>query len=374
MSVNYKKLGDYITQRREKNTAINLPICGVCREGLIPPKQQDADISLYNVFYKNDFIFNPARMELNSITLNTEYDKAICSSLYEIFYINNTSKLLPEFLFVQLKTDNFVRFCEFQGQGSVREYCRFANISEYPVIVPDIKEQQKIVNTYNAITKRIKIKQKINENLEKTAQCLFDKMWESEESLEVELSELAELTSSKRVFFDEYVPEGIPFYRGGEITEKRQGIPISNPLYITEESYNEKIEKYGVPNTGDILITAVGTIGNSYMVTENDKFYFKDGNLIWFRNFQKNSNYIIYDFLNSRQFKNKIEQISIGSTQTALTISGLSKIKIRIPNNANYHRYIEQSEVILNSVQRNNAELGNLYCLKNILISQISKR
>lgn len=374
MSANYKKLGDYITQRREKNTAINLPICGVCREGLIPPKQQDADISLYNVFYKNDFIFNPARMELNSITLNTEYDKAICSSLYEIFYINDTSKLLPEFLFVQLKTDNFVRFCEFQGQGSVREYCRFANISEYPVIVPDLKEQQKIVDAYNAITKRIQIKQKINENLEKTAQCLFEKMWESDECIEVELSKLADLTSSKRVFFDEYVPEGIPFYRGGEITEKRQGFPISNPLYITEESYNEKIEKYGVPNAGDILITAVGTIGNSYMVTENDKFYFKDGNLIWFRNFQKNSNYIIYDFLNSRQFKNKIEQISIGSTQTALTISGLSKIKIRIPNNANYHRYIEQSEVILNSVQRNNAELGNLYCLKNIFISQISKR
>ena len=61
-----KKLGDYITQRREKNTSDDLPICGVCREGLIPPKQQDADISLYNVFYKNDFIFNPARMELNS--------------------------------------------------------------------------------------------------------------------------------------------------------------------------------------------------------------------------------------------------------------------------------------------------------------------
>ena len=369
---NYKKLGDYITQRREKNTAISLPICGVCREGLIPPKQQDADISLYNVFFKNDFIFNPARMELNSITLNTEYDKAICSSLYEIFYINDTSKLLPEFLFVQLKTDNFVRFCEFQGQGSVREYCRFANISEYPVIVPDLKKQEKIVNTYNSITKRIQLKQKINENLEKTAQCLFEKMWESDECIEVELSKLADLTSSKRVFFDEYVPEGIPFYRGGEITEKRQGFPISNPLYITEESYNEKIEKYGVPNAGDILITAVGTIGNSYMVTENDKFYFKDGNLIWFRNFQNNSNYIIYDFLNSKQFKNKIEQISIGSTQKALTISGLSKIKIRIPNNIVFSDYARKSKKLQNSIQDNNAELEKLFDLRNVIVSSIS--
>ena len=37
--------------------------------------------------------------------------------------------------------------------------------------------QQKIVNTYNAITKRIQLKQKINENLEKTAQTVYEEMF-----------------------------------------------------------------------------------------------------------------------------------------------------------------------------------------------------
>ena len=54
MKNSYRKLGEFIIQRREKNKSDELPICGVCCEGLMPPKQQDADISLYNIFYRND--------------------------------------------------------------------------------------------------------------------------------------------------------------------------------------------------------------------------------------------------------------------------------------------------------------------------------
>lgn len=381
MSVNYKKLGEIVKLIDERNKDEKVQtLIGVSIEKCFIKSVANTigtDLSKYQIIRKNDFACSLMQVSRDGkipIACLKDYDEAIMSPAYYIFRIKNTDEVLPDYLSMWFMRSEFDREAAYIAVGGVRGSMPWEDFCNMELPVPDLKEQEKIVNTYNAITKRIQLKQKINENLEKTAQRLFEKMWESDECIEVELSKLADLTSSKRVFFDEYVPEGIPFYRGGEITEKRQGFPISNPLYITEESYNEKIEKYGVPNAGDILITAVGTIGNSYMVTENDKFYFKDGNLIWFRNFQKNSNYIIYDFLNSRQFKNKIEQITIGSTQTALTISGLSKIKIRIPNNANYHRYIEQSEVILNSVQRNNAELGNLYCLKNILISQISKR
>ena len=164
MKSNYK-LGELITQRREKNDGTNLTICGVTKEGFIPPKQKDADISLYNIFYKKDFVFNPARMELNSIVFNDKYDKAMCSSLYEIFYVNRTDIILPEYLALIIKQDTFVRFCEFQGSGSAREYCRVANISEFPISVPSIYEQRIITNHYNSIKNRIELKRKINDNL-----------------------------------------------------------------------------------------------------------------------------------------------------------------------------------------------------------------
>ena len=165
MSLHKYKLGELITQRREKNKDNNLPISGVSKEGLIPPKQQDADISLYNVFYYGDFIFNPARMEINSIAYNDKYEKATCSSLYEVFYVHRIDIILPEYLALIVKQDWFTRYCEFLGQGSAREYCRFANISEIEIEFPDIETQKRTVHCYQVIRKRIELKQKINDNL-----------------------------------------------------------------------------------------------------------------------------------------------------------------------------------------------------------------
>ena len=335
------------------------------------------DLSKYQVIRKFDFACSLMQVSRDGkipIACLKDYDEAIMSPAYYIFRIKNTEEILPDYMAMWFMRPEFDREASYIAVGGVRGSMPWEDFCDMKLPVPPLNEQQKIVDTYNAITNRIQIKQKINENLEKTAQCLFEKMWKSEDSIEVELSELSELTSSKRVFFDEYVPEGVPFYRGGEITEKRNGKQISDPLFITEESYEEKIEKYGVPHAGDILITAVGTIGNSYMVTENDKFYFKDGNLIWFKNFKEDSNYLIYDFLNSKQFKNKIEQISIGSTQTALTISGLSKIKTKIPSENSRDLYIKKSKSIQFSITFNNEELSKLYSLRDIVVSQISKR
>ena len=173
------KLGELITQRREKNNETGLPIRGVSREGLIPPKQIDADTSIYNVFYLRDFIFNPARMELNSIAFNDKYEKAICSSLYEVFYVHREDIVLPEYLKLIVKQDWFTRYCEFLGQGSAREYCRFANISEINIELPDIETQKKAVYCDKVISERIALKRRINDNLAEIAQAIYLQMFES---------------------------------------------------------------------------------------------------------------------------------------------------------------------------------------------------
>ena len=80
------------------------------------------------------------------------------------------------------------------------------------------------------------------------------------------MGEIADLTSSKRVHAQDYVDSGIPFYRGKEISELREHKPVSEVLYITEEKYKEMAKLYGSPQVGDLLITAVGTIGNTWVV------------------------------------------------------------------------------------------------------------
>ena len=167
------RLGDLITQRREKNNYSDLPIRGVTREGFIPPKQEDADISLYNVFYKNDFVFNPARMELNSIALNTDLEKGICSSLYEIFYVTDTKKLDPRYLNLFIKRNEFARYCRYDSIGSARNYFRVANMQEIKIPLPSIETQRELVAVYNGLKELAEENEKLLEPLSKSCEAFI---------------------------------------------------------------------------------------------------------------------------------------------------------------------------------------------------------
>lgn len=146
------------------------------------------------------------------------------------------------------------------------------------------------------------------------------------------LGDIADIGSSKRIKMADYVSVGVPFYRSKEIIEKHKGNPISTELFITEEKFNSIRERFGAPSAGDILLTSVGTLGIPYQVTNADHFYFKDGNLTWFQNFKTsvNSRYL-YFWLTSKIAKSKIDEVTIGSTQQALTIVALKSITIDLP-------------------------------------------
>ena len=152
MGLSKYKLGELITQRREKyDGKETLCSWGVSRDGFIRPKQEDADTSIYNVFYRNDFVFNPARMELNSIALNSFCDKAICSSLYEIFYVTREDIVLPEYLNMFIKRDEFARKCWYEAIGSARNYFRVGDLSQFEIALPSIEQQRKYVDVYLAL-------------------------------------------------------------------------------------------------------------------------------------------------------------------------------------------------------------------------------
>ena len=152
MGLKKYKLGELITQRREKyDGKETLCSWGVSRDGFIRPKQEDADTSIYNVFYRNDFVFNPARMELNSIALNSFCDKAICSSLYEIFYVTREDIVLPEYLNMFIKRDEFARKCWYEAIGSARNYFRVGDLSQFEIVIPSIEQQRKYVDVYLAL-------------------------------------------------------------------------------------------------------------------------------------------------------------------------------------------------------------------------------
>ena len=186
MGLSKYKLGELITQRREKyDGKETLCSWGVSRDGFIRPKQEDADTSIYNVFYRNDFVFNPARMELNSIALNLFYDKAICSSLYEIFYVTREDIVLPEYLNMFIKRDEFARKCWYEAIGSARNYFRVGDLSQFEIALPSIEQQRKYVDVYLALQNNLAAYHSKVEELKLVCDGYLDKLKIENEKLKI---------------------------------------------------------------------------------------------------------------------------------------------------------------------------------------------
>ena len=148
----------------------------------------------------------------------------------------------------------------------------------------------------------------------------------------IKLGEVSQVSSSKRIFAKQYVQSGIPFYRQKEIIEIENGNEISEPLFISEDLYENIKRDFGVPQKGELLITGVGvTLGIPYIVGD-EKFYFKDGNLIWCKNFDRdvNSKYVYY-WIKSDAGQKAIWSRTIGSAQPALTIDLVKQYELEVP-------------------------------------------
>ena len=148
---------------------------------------------------------------------------------------------------------------------------------------------------------------------------------------EVKLGDIAAVTSSKRIFASDYVDNGIPFFRSKEIINLSNGDNIATELFITDQKYAEIKDRFGVPMKGDILITSVGTLGVLYQVNCGD-FYFKDGNLIWIKDFKNktDSKFLLYA-LKSNKNQEKLKGQAIGSSQKAFTIDLIKNFEITLP-------------------------------------------
>ena len=320
MALTKYKLGELIKQRREKYDGLEeLPIKGVAREGFISPKQDGADLSIYNVYYLNDFVFNPARMELNSIALNTFWDKAICSSLYEIFYITRTDLLLPEYLNLFIKRDEFARKCWFEAVGSARNYFRVADLSEFDIELPDLPTQQKYVDIYKAMVANQQSYERGLEDLKLVCDGYIEDL-----RRKMPCEKIGQYIERHDV---RNGPNGTKNVMGistskcfREPTSKVNKDELANykvcrprQFGFVQTTHNEKVFTYAFNNTDeDIVVSSV----NEVFSTQEDKLY---------------PEYLCM-FFNRTEFDRYARFHSWGSARETFTWNDLTEVEIPIPN------------------------------------------
>lgn len=237
-----------------------------------------------------------------------------------------------------------------------------------------LREQQRIVSILDeAFAAIAKAKTNAEQNL-KNAKELFESYLQGvfengNENWEVNcLDELGTITSSKRIYKSEYVNEGIPFYRTKEIKELSNGKSISLELFISRDRYKQIKQSFGVPKIGDLLMSAVGTIGEIMVIEDENEFYFKDGNIVWLKDFQRlDTNYLKYALT---AFVEKIKSLAIGSAYSALTIEKLNKYKISYPKTKE-----EQQKIVhkLDALRAETQKLEAVYRKKIADLEELKK-
>lgn len=352
MKNNYRKLGDYIQSVDVRNSDLKVShLLGVSVEKRFIESIANTigtDFSKYKIVKKGQFTYIPdtsRRGDKIGIALLTEFDEGLVSNIYTVFEITDTTKLLPEYLMLWFSRPEFDRYARYKSHGSVREIFDWDEMCRVELPIPDLKEQEKIVNTYNAITKRIQLKQKINENLEKTAQTIYRKMFveDADEKWEtVKLEKVIEVRYGKD---HKNLEEGnIPVYGSGGIMR------YANKYLYDKES---------------VMIPRKGSLNN--IIYTDEPFWSVD---TMFYTSMKKQNFAkyFYEFIRTKDFLN----LDTGSAVPSMTTDYLNNIEILNPDNTTLEKFESKVSRLYISKQNNYKEISKLQELKQLVISRIS--
>ena len=171
MKLNYKRLGQYIQPVDIRNADdCRYDLLGVSVEKRFIDSIANTvgtDWRTYKIIKKGQFCYIPdtsRRGDKIGIALLSDRDVGLVSAVYTVFEIVS-EELLPEYLMLWFSRPEFDRYARYHSHGSVREIFDWDELCNVELPIPDIEEQQKIIDSYNTIENRISILRKINDNL-----------------------------------------------------------------------------------------------------------------------------------------------------------------------------------------------------------------
>ena len=221
-----------------------------------------------------------------------------------------------------------------------------ADLIKIEIELPEIDFQAEIVKKLESVERTIGLRKQQIAKFDTLIKARFVEMFGdpviNPKHYEIKMiSELFDVGSSKRVFESEWRESGVPFYRAREIVKLSQDGHVKNDLFIEEEMYEQYKKKYGIPKANDMMVTGVGTLGVCYIVKESDKFYFKDGNILWFKNKGLCDVRFIKDQYDTDYVREQISTNANVSTVGTYTITNANNTRVVVPPLVEQIEYVE---------------------------------
>ena len=388
MKKGYRLLGDFIRQVDVRNTeGKEENLLGVSVQKQFIPSIANTvgtDFTKYKVVRKGQFTYIPdtsRRGDKIGIALLEDYDEGLVSNVYTVFEVIDENQLMPEYLMLWFSRPEFDRYARFKSHGSVREVMDWDEMCKVELPVPSIEKQRSIVKAYKVITDRIALKKRINDNLEETAQSLFQEQFaafynenELPDSYSIAtLDSLCSIKGGKRLPADGELldtPTAHPYIRVRDLGSNRYVCLTNQFQYIDEETHSA-ISRY-IVNTNDIVISIVGTIGligkihtslNNANLTEN---CVKLANI-----HTVTPDYLYYTLCYKKQIK-EIELLTVGAVQSKLPMYNIQSMKILVPPTEVIEDFQHKFDIFNEQIEANTIEIQRLYELQSILLAKLA--
>ena len=376
MKSNYKKLGQYIRQVDVRNTeGKEENLLGVSVQKQFIPSIANTvgtDFTKYKVVRKGQFTYIPdtsRRGDKIGIALLEDYDEGLVSNVYTVFEVIDENQLMPEYLMLWFSRPEFDRYARFKSHGSVREVMDWDEMCKVELPVPSIEEQRSIVKAYKAITDRIALKKRINDNLEAQASAIYHSMFdEQNEWFKGSVSDFGEVvggaTPSKDI--DEYFcSDGIVWLTPKDLTSTGKKFIYKGETDITEAAYCSCSTKL-LPK-GSVLLTSRAPVG-CVAIAMTD-LCTNQG----FKSIIPKSEFgtaFVYYFL--KENRQLLESHSSGTTFMEISGNVLKAIPVSIPPEELTKKFSSMCEPIFAYQEQIEAEILHLLELQRTMVSQIS--
>ena len=180
----HSHIGDFIEQNsnRNKDNIIQNVLSVSNRQGFIRQREQFEDRSIasndtsnYKIVTRNDFAFNPARINVGSIARLTTFEKGIVSPMYICFHTKNS--ILPEYLSFYFETKQFFSEIQKRLEGSVRQCLSYEGLCNIPFFPPVIEDQRRIGKRLFTLVQKFNLEMTFLEMLQKQKTYLLRQMF-----------------------------------------------------------------------------------------------------------------------------------------------------------------------------------------------------
>ena len=388
MKEGYRLLGDFIRQVDVRNTdGKEENLLGVSVQKMFIPSIANTvgtDFTKYKVVKRGQFTYIPdtsRRGDKIGIALLTDYDEGLVSNIYTVFEVKDENELLTEYLMLWFSRPEFDRYARFKSHGSVREIMDWDEMCKVELPVPSIDKQRSIVKAYQTITERIDLKRRINDNLEATAQAVFQDQFSSYYGCDklpegysiVSLDSLCTVKGGKRLPADCELlddPTEHPYIRVRDVGGSRYVCLTDQFQYIDEETH-QAISRY-IVNTGDIVISIVGTIGLLGKIHSSlDKANLTENCVKLAGIHTVTSDYLYYTLCYKKQIK-EIDLLTVGAVQAKLPMYNIQSMKILVPPTKVISDFQKKMNALDEQIEANTMEIQKLNELRSVLLAKLS--